>query len=120
MLNQNDTAVLDLEDLKARCLGNMDLVERVLSKMSDQLDRDLEHVDRALQAGDAAEVAQFAHRIKGVAASVAARSLFDAAAAVEEQALANAINELPQHIDRLRHDRSRLSSFLERSERVRS
>ena len=109
-----DKAVLDLDELKARCLGNMDLVERVLSKLNDQVDKDLEELERAAAAGNAEDVAQFAHRIKGVAASVSARSLFESAAAVEEQALANSLSEIPTHLHRLRDDRSRLKVCLQR------
>ena len=43
------TNVLDLEDLKARCLGNMDLVERVLSKFAGQLDHDLDDLEGAVR-----------------------------------------------------------------------
>ena len=35
------TCVVDLEALKRRCLGNLDLVERVLGKFATQLDDDL-------------------------------------------------------------------------------
>ena len=72
--------VLDLEDLKARCLGNMDLVERVLTKFAGQLDRDLEDLEGGGTGRRLSLAAQLAHRIKGIAASVAARSLFDNAA----------------------------------------
>ncbi len=104
--------VFDLEDLKARCLGNMDLVERVLSKFAGQLDRDLEDLEGAVQAGDASLAAQLAHRIKGIAASVAARSLFDNAAVTEERALENELTKLPEQLHRLQNDRSKLVESL--------
>ena len=46
---EHEDTVLDLEDLKARCLGNMDLVERVLSKFTSQLDQDLDELARELR-----------------------------------------------------------------------
>jgi HPt (histidine-containing phosphotransfer) domain-containing protein len=110
-------AVLDLEDLKARCLGNMDLVERVLAKFTGQLDQDLDDLEQAVGAGDATRAAHVAHRIKGIAASVAARSLFDDAAMTEERALANSMAELPNDVNRLRTDRTRLAESLSRSGR---
>ncbi len=109
--------VLDLEDLKARCLGNMDLVERVLAKFTGQLDRDLEDLEGAVRAGDSPLAAQLAHRIKGIAASVAARSLFDNAASTEECALENELTELPEQLHRLQNDRSKLVESLARSGR---
>jgi len=114
---ENQDAVLDLEDLKARCLGNMDLVERVLLKFTGQLDQDLDELEQAVGAGDAVRAAHLAHRIKGIAASVAARSLFDDAAIAEERALANGMAELPKDLNRLRSDRSRLAESLARSGR---
>jgi HPt (histidine-containing phosphotransfer) domain-containing protein len=109
--------VLDLEDLKARCLGNMDLVERVLTKFADQLDRDLVDLDGAIRVGDSQAAAQLAHRIKGIAASVAARSLFDHASTTEERALENEITTLPEQLHRLRNDQTKLVESLERSGR---
>ena len=114
---KNRDAVLDIEDLKARCLGNMDLVERVLAKFAGQLDRDLDALEQAVGAGDAGQAAHFAHRIKGIAASVAARTLFDDASITEEVALANGLVELPKHVSRMRDDRSKLAESLARSER---
>jgi HPt (histidine-containing phosphotransfer) domain-containing protein len=114
---QPQDTVLDLEDLKARCLGNMDLVERVLTKFAGQLDQDLDELEQAVGAGDATRAAHFAHRIKGIAASVAARSLFDDASVAEERALANGLAEMPEELVRLRSDRSRLAETLAKSER---
>ena len=109
--------VLDLEDLKARCLGNLDLVERVLTKFADQLGRDLDELEVAVHAGDAPTATHLAHRIKGIAASVSARSLFDDAATAEQRALDNELGLLPEQLHRLRNDRSQLVESLERSGR---
>jgi HPt (histidine-containing phosphotransfer) domain-containing protein len=109
--------VLDLEDLKARCLGNLALVERVLTKFADQLDRDLDDLEVAVQAGNAPAAAELAHRIKGIAASVSARSLFDDASTAEQRALDNELGLLPEQLHRLRNDRSQLVESLDRRER---
>ncbi|HVU89234.1 MAG TPA: Hpt domain-containing protein [Pirellulales bacterium] len=112
-----DDDVLDLEDLKARCLGNLDLVERVLTKFAGQLDRDLEELESAVRTGDASMAAQLAHRIKGIAASVAARTLFEDAAVAEQRALDNDLGRLPDQLHRLQTDRIKLVETLERSGR---
>ncbi len=109
--------VLDLEELKSRCLGNMDLVERVLTKFAGQLDRDLVELETAIASGDASQAAHLAHRIKGIAASVAARSLFHDASHAEEHALENELDELPEYLARLQDDRSKLIESLERRSR---
>lgn len=109
--------VLDFEDLKARCLGNLDLVERVLTKFTGQLDRDLDELEGAIRASDLPMAAQLAHRIKGIAASVAARPLFASAAVTEESAMEQKLDHLPEHLQRLKNDREKLVESLERTGR---
>jgi HPt (histidine-containing phosphotransfer) domain-containing protein len=114
-----DTAepVLDFEALKARCLGSMELVERVLSKFTGQLDQDLDELESAIAVGDSTLAAQLAHRIKGIAASVSARSLFDNASTAEEAALASNVAGVRDHLNRMRNDRSKLTRTLSRTGR---
>lgn len=109
--------VLDFEALRARCLGSMELVERVLSKFTGQLDQDLDELERAIAAGDSTLAAQLAHRIKGIAASVSARSLFDNASTAEEAALASNVAGLRDNLTHMRNDRRKLNQTLSRSGR---
>ncbi len=111
------TDVLDLDSLKMRCLGNIDLVERVLSKFTGQLDQDLEALEEAIRTCNAEQAAHLAHRIKGIAASVSAQSLFNNAATTEQRALDRNVSELPDQLDLLRRDRSRLAEYVRLAER---
>jgi HPt (histidine-containing phosphotransfer) domain-containing protein len=108
------TPVIDLEALKARCLGNLDLVDRVLAKFTGQVDADLDELDRAIHDQNPAKAAQLAHRIKGIAGSVEARQLYADASRAEQRALANCLAELPGELERLRSDCSMLQATLER------
>ena len=58
--------VIDLDALKARCLGNLELVDRVLAKFTGQVDADLDELDQAIHDRNPAKAAQLAHRIKGM------------------------------------------------------
>src|SRR5271165_4200658 len=71
--------VLDLQELCDRCIGNLDLVQRVLDKFEQRLPEELAELERALELGDTAQAALVAHRIKGNASNVSAGALRQAA-----------------------------------------
>src|SRR5689334_5017560 len=76
--------VLDLQSLHERCMGNLDLVERVLDKFETRLPEELAELERNLQGEDAAKISLVAHRIKGSCANVSALGLRNAAAEIED------------------------------------
>jgi HPt (histidine-containing phosphotransfer) domain-containing protein len=108
---------IDLEALQARCLGNLDLVDRVLAKFTTQVDADLDDLERAIETGNAEQAAHLAHRIKGIAGSVEARDLYADAALAEEIALEKRLADLPNFLTRMRGDRSEVTSCINRVSR---
>lgn len=100
--------VFDLEALKTRCLNNLDLVDRVLTKFAIQVSADLGELECAVAAGNTSGAAKMAHRIKGMTASIEARAMSEAAACCERMALAAATEQLPEILDRLHRDRDEL------------
>jgi HPt (histidine-containing phosphotransfer) domain-containing protein len=104
---------LDLAALQARCLGKLDLVERVLQTFNEQLDADLEKLEQALAAEDVAMFAQVAHRIKGMSANTEAHQIAREAAIAEQKAREKVIGDLPQHVQRLKADRARFAAAFE-------
>ncbi len=75
--------VMDLKALYARCMGNLNLMERVLDKFEKRLPEELAELEQALQLHDAATIAQLAHRIKGTCSNVSAGGLRQAAEEIE-------------------------------------
>ncbi|MEX2169087.1 MAG: Hpt domain-containing protein [Pirellulales bacterium] len=65
----------NLEDLFQRCLGNMDLVERVLLAFESHFEQDLDELEAALTTASPNLAAQIAHRMKGASSNVAAMAL---------------------------------------------
>jgi HPt (histidine-containing phosphotransfer) domain-containing protein len=107
---------LDIQALEVRCLGRLDLVERVLQTFNDQLDADLAKLEQALAAGNIDEFTLVAHRIKGMSANTEARELAREAAITEQKARDGAFVELPEHVERLRTNRARIAvAFASRS-----
>ena len=76
--------VMDLAALHDRCLGNLELMERVLDKFEKRLPEELAELERLLELGDAAMIAQTAHRIKGNCSNVSAAGLRQAAEDIED------------------------------------
>jgi HPt (histidine-containing phosphotransfer) domain-containing protein len=113
-VQQADQATLDLEALKARCMGNLALVERVLAKFTGQLDNDLDAFERAIETDNAEQAAQLAHRIKGTAGSVAAGHLYLNASLAEQRAQVKQVAELSSDLARMRNDRLELAETIER------
>ncbi len=75
---------MDLRALKDRCMGNLDLMQRVLDKFEKRLPDELSELDRVLELGDATMIAQVAHRIKGSCSNVSAAGLRRAAEEIED------------------------------------
>lgn len=107
-----ESSVVDLEALKLRCLGNLNLMERVLNKFARQLDCDLAEMERALEQSDTESFAMLAHRVKGMSANVEARELYNNATAAEQNALEQRLDELTIHLQRMRGDRTRIAESL--------
>jgi HPt (histidine-containing phosphotransfer) domain-containing protein len=96
--------VLDREGLCARCLGNIDFVQRVLDKFQQRIPAELAELDRVLALNDGEQLARVAHRMKGTSANVSAAGLAQAAAEVEDLGRASRMADVPGAIERLRDE----------------
>jgi HPt (histidine-containing phosphotransfer) domain-containing protein len=97
-----DLAVLDFEQLLARCMGNIDFVERVLSRFQEHFGADLAELEKGLNAADGGQIARVAHRLKGASANVGAAGLRERAAEIEQLGQARRFSEIPSCVDQLR------------------
>jgi HPt (histidine-containing phosphotransfer) domain-containing protein len=111
---QESALLIDLEALAARCLGNAQLVERVLAKFTVQLETDLVRLEKALEAGDTQAFRAVAHRLKGMSANVEAWPLHACAKEAEELALRDEVDELAAQLQRFHEMRRQLSTVLTR------
>jgi HPt (histidine-containing phosphotransfer) domain-containing protein len=104
--------VIDLDSLETRCLGNVELVERVLGKFAAQLETDLATLDEALAASDADTFRAIAHKLKGMSANVEAWPLHECAKEAEETALSRDMAELAKQLERFHEMRLQLSTAI--------
>lgn len=81
------------DGLLARCVGRVDLVQRVLTAFVEQMNSDIPAMSDAANSGDAEETRKLAHRIKGASANVEAESIRSGAAEVEAIASENQLDD---------------------------
>lgn len=102
---------INVEDLLTRCLGRLDLAERILQKFLDALDVDVRQLEAAVQAGNADEVAHLAHRIKGASLAVSAGQLTACARHLEDSATAHRVEEFAGQLELLRQESRRFQDL---------
>jgi HPt (histidine-containing phosphotransfer) domain-containing protein len=68
---------LDWDLLVRRCLGRLDLAERLLKSFESRFPEDLERIEDCLGSGDPVELARLVHQLKGSAANISAPDLYD-------------------------------------------
>jgi HPt (histidine-containing phosphotransfer) domain-containing protein len=108
-----DRTVLDLDGLRARCLGNESLVFQILSKIDAALKDEFERFAEAWSRQDFDAVAARAHRLKGTSANIGAHALHEAAACLESAARNGQSDQVQQAFARLQTESHRLSDSIQ-------
>ena len=93
------------DELLARCVGRLDLVQRVLNAYAKQMNEDIPKLVSELEAGNASGVASLAHRIKGASANASMNSLRSRAEEVENLAREDRqLEDIQASVAKLRSD----------------
>jgi HPt (histidine-containing phosphotransfer) domain-containing protein len=77
------TEIFNRQDLLERLEGDEEILEVLVQTFLEYTPEQIQGIRHALDAGDAREVQQQAHSLKGAAASISAGALRDAALQVE-------------------------------------
>lgn len=96
--------VLDVEDLLARCLGNVEFAQRILAKFEQRCDEDLEELEKAVFGSDSESVARLAHRLKGASANASASRLQRHASEIERAARNRSLDGVPASLESLKEE----------------
>ena len=70
-----ETAPLDLAQLQRRCMGRLDLVERLLASFERRFPLELVEMEQCLAQQDIPRLVQLSHQLKGASANIAAPRL---------------------------------------------
>ena len=98
------------EELLARCVGRLDLVQRVLDAYVTQMEEDIPQLLSELEAGNSSDVARIAHRIKGASANAAVDTLRRDAEEIERLAREAQLQQASSRAMQLKRD---WSAYLE-------
>lgn len=100
--------VINYEQLVQRCMGNLELAERVLGRFNDRLATDLDELHNSLLAEAHEDTRRIAHRVKGSCANVGADSLCVLVTDLEQLAASREIFKPSDWMERISRERDRL------------
>lgn len=75
---------VDLEQLVRRCMGRIELAERLLKSFESRFPVDLSKIEECLANDDASGLARSVHQLKGAAANISAPELYAILARMEQ------------------------------------
>jgi signal transduction histidine kinase/DNA-binding response OmpR family regulator len=107
------TEVLDFEALLERCMGNLQLAERIIDKFRGLGADELVQIEKSINEGNAERTASLAHSFKGVTANLSANALREVATHLEAMARAERMNEGPACLTQLKNEWDRFLEHLD-------
>jgi HPt (histidine-containing phosphotransfer) domain-containing protein len=107
--------VVDVDELLARCMGNLEFAERVLGMLQERCAADIDDLDNAIAQQDVAKIASIAHRLKGAYANAAAATLKSRASELEEAARTGSLPEVEESWRSLREKWNDFNSAVSKS-----
>ncbi|HUO10918.1 MAG TPA: response regulator [Phycisphaerae bacterium] len=99
-------------ELIDRCMGNMELVQKVLAAYRRQTTQAIADLTTALRNGDALLISRAAHSLKGAAANLSDSDVRELASSLEATAAAGNLAESKQLLGKLDHAIVRSADFI--------
>jgi signal transduction histidine kinase/DNA-binding response OmpR family regulator len=101
----------EVESLRRRCLGNLDLVQRMIDKFKSRAAEDLERLRDELKAANAEGTCRVAHALKGSAANLSAIAIQGLAAEIERLGREGELAAAGELLDRLGDEINRCIAY---------
>ena len=102
---------LDLEQLRRRCMGRLDLVDRLLASFESRFPIELLEIEQSLAAEDMPRLLQLVHQLKGASANISAPGLNHIIQSMEAAARANQLATVADHLTQLQSEWERFTEF---------
>ena len=101
--DDESVALLDIEELRSRCLGDDEFVEAVLRQFTDELPVESEKVRLSAENENREAVLAAAHTIKGFAGNVTALAIYESASATVQSLQGEHVDDADwkSHVDQL-------------------
>jgi len=108
--NDSGTPALNQDELLQRCLGNVNLFERILRRFNDEVPKDIHRLAELAAHDDADAFRQLAHRLKGSAANIAAPALQRTFADLEVTGSQHRLADADQQLESLAREWTRFQA----------
>lgn len=102
---------LDLQQLLQRCLGRIDLAQRLLRSFETRFIEDLSTIEECLNQEDPPRLSRLVHQLKGAAANVSAPALHASLTRMEEAVRAKRSEEAGHCLEEVRRAWERYLEF---------
>ena len=102
---------LDLEQLRRRCMGRLDLVDRLLASFESRFPIELLEIEQSLASEDMPRLLQLVHQLKGASANISAPGLNRIIQKMEAAARANQLATVADHLTQLQSEWERFTEF---------
>lgn len=113
--NSNASSPIDQQELLARCMGRVDLLEKLLSNFDQFLSPQVAELEQAVQMGEMKKIREIAHRLRGAALTISAHELSRCAERLEGAAFDGAAAESANCLEDLLRECERISSAVRTS-----
>jgi len=110
--------VFNHEELIGRCMGNEQLVERILNQFGSQSRSDVAELRKALDDDDAERAVMIAHRLKGASANLTAAAVSEQAAQIVSLSKAGDIDAARPCLEKLEEQICRFKEQVDRWQAV--
>ncbi|MCA9052182.1 MAG: Hpt domain-containing protein [Planctomycetaceae bacterium] len=108
----DQNSVLDVDELSARCLGRVELVERVLDRFQQSMGKEFAELERALEEVNVDALAGISHRIKGTSLTVSAHFLNRRAQLLEDAVKSRQVDAVAANVGALKEEWVRVHELI--------
>jgi HPt (histidine-containing phosphotransfer) domain-containing protein len=112
--------IFEREQLIARCMGSIELVEKLIKRFDERFETDAREIERSIRSSDASSAARLAHRLKGAAANISAPALQASLQRVENCARAGDLKQACESLFDLSYEWCRFVKYKAQGELSRS
>ena len=104
---------VDVQSLLARCMGSEEFMRKIAAKFHEKVREDLQNMEQSAEAGNAEQIAFWAHKMKGGAANLSAKRLSEVARLMEQSARAGNAGAASEFLPQLKDELAQCLEFLE-------
>jgi HPt (histidine-containing phosphotransfer) domain-containing protein len=109
---ETNTSPINVDELLARCVGRVDLLEKTLVHFEQCMHPQVSQLEEYAQQGDMESLRTIVHRLRGAALTVAANSLSQSAEQLEKALTANSSTCPEKCLENVLEECGRISTWL--------